>query len=62
RDLIASRAPLADVKAAARRRGLRSIRAAAVELVAQGLTTLAELDRVTFADPAAADPTADAPA
>ena len=61
RDLIASRAPLADVKAAARRRGLRSIRFAAVELVAQGLTTLAELDRVTFADPAA-DPAADAPA
>ena len=50
RDLIAQRASLADVKAAARRRGLRSIRAAAVELVALGQTTLAELDRVTFAD------------
>jgi general secretion pathway protein E len=50
RDLIAQRASLADVKAAARRRGLRSIRAAAVELVALGQTTLAELDRVSFAD------------
>jgi general secretion pathway protein E len=50
RDLIAQRASLAEVKAAARRRGLRSIRAAAVELVALGQTTLAELDRVTFAD------------
>jgi len=51
RDLIAQRASLAAVKAAARRRGLRSIRAAALELVAAGDTTLAELDRVTFADP-----------
>ncbi|MEO8152744.1 MAG: GspE/PulE family protein [Rhizobacter sp.] len=51
RDLIAQRAPLSDVKAAARRRGLRSIRAAALELVALGQTTLTELDRVTFADP-----------
>jgi len=50
RDLIAQRASLAEVKAAARRRGLRSIRAAALELVALGQTTLAELDRVTFAD------------
>jgi len=50
RDLIAQRVSLAEVKAAARRRGLRSIRAAAVELVALGQTTLVELDRVTFAD------------
>jgi general secretion pathway protein E len=51
RDLIVRRAPIADVKAAARRNGLRTIRASALELVAAGQTTLAELDRVTFADP-----------
>ena len=54
RDLIAGRGSMAAVKAAARRRGLRSIRAAALELVAAGETTLEELDRVTFADPDAA--------
>ena len=55
RDLISQRASIAAVKQAARRRGMRSIRGAAVALVAQGLTTLEELDRVTFADP---DPSA----
>jgi general secretion pathway protein E len=51
RDLIAQRASLAAVKAAARQRGLRSIRQAAMALVLDGETTLDELDRVTFADP-----------
>jgi general secretion pathway protein E len=51
RDAIAQRQSIAMMKTAARSRQMRSIRGAALELVAQGLTTLAELDRVTFADP-----------
>ena len=50
RDAVSARASLATVKAAARQRGMRSIRAAGVELVASGLTTLAELDRVSLSD------------
>jgi general secretion pathway protein E len=51
RDAIAARQSIATMKAVARSRHMRTIRSAALDLVAQGLTTLAELDRVTFADP-----------
>jgi general secretion pathway protein E len=46
RDLIAARAPLSDIKQAARARGLQTLRAAALAAVRQGHTTLEEVDRV----------------
>jgi len=48
RDLIASRAPTGQIKAAARARGMRSLRETAFVLVREGRTTLEELDRVTL--------------
>ena len=50
RDLIAARAPMSRIKEAARSRGSRRLREAALELVCQGKTTPEELDRVTLAD------------
>ncbi|MCE4556957.1 GspE/PulE family protein [Roseateles cellulosilyticus] len=50
RDLIAGRAPLSRIKEAARSRGMRSLRDAAVALVLRGESTLEELERVTLAD------------
>ena len=48
RELISSRQPVRTVKEAARRLGTRSLREAALELVARGETTLEEVNRVTF--------------
>jgi len=48
RDMIATRAPTGAIKAAARARGMRSLRETALELVCDGRTTLEELDRVTL--------------
>ena len=50
RTLIAQRAPLADIKAEARRQGTRSLRDAALQLARAGLTTLEEVARVTQQD------------
>jgi general secretion pathway protein E len=50
RDLIASRAPLQRIKQAARERGMRTLREAAVAAACAGQTTLEEVDRVTLAD------------
>ncbi|HYB50192.1 MAG TPA: GspE/PulE family protein [Burkholderiaceae bacterium] len=50
RELIGSRAAMTAVKRAARERGMRSIRSVGLDLVADGRTTLDELDRVTFAE------------
>jgi len=50
RDLIASRAPMGRIREAARQRGMRSLREAAVELVRKGESTPEELERVTLAD------------
>ena len=47
RSLIAERASPATLRDAARQRGLRSLRDASLELVAAGLTTLEESNRVT---------------
>jgi general secretion pathway protein E len=47
RSLIAERASPAALRTAARERGLRTLREAALDLVAQGLTTLEEANRVT---------------
>ena len=48
RDLIIARAPLRQLKDTARRRGFASLREAGLHLVREGLTTLQELNRVTF--------------
>ncbi|WP_187394543.1 GspE/PulE family protein [Zoogloea oleivorans] len=48
RDLIIGRAPLRQLKDAARRHGFVSLRDAGLALVRDGLTTLQELNRVTF--------------
>lgn len=50
REMIIAREPIRKLKEAARRNGLRSIREAALEHVSQGLTTLQEINRVTFVD------------
>ena len=47
RSLIAERASPVALRSAARERGLRSQREAALDLVSQGLTTLEEANRVT---------------
>ena len=48
RELIVKRAPVRDIKAAARGFGMQSLRESAVEKVRLGLTTLAEINKVTF--------------
>ena len=50
RTLIAQRAPLAEIKAEARRQGTQSLREAALQLARAGLTTLEEVARVTQQD------------
>lgn len=50
RDMISARTSIAAVKEMARERGVRSMRRAGLECVARGLTTLDELNRVTFAE------------
>jgi len=47
RDLLAERAPLSRIKAAARAAGYRSLREAAVAAAASGATTIEEINRVT---------------
>ncbi len=49
RELISTRRPVRAIKEAARQRGTRLLREAAEELVRGGMTTLEEIDRVTFA-------------
>jgi len=48
RELIISRAPIRQLKEAARRSGTRSLRASALDLVRDGITSLEEANRVTF--------------
>ena len=48
RELISTRAPIRQVKEAAARAGVRTLRNAALDLVRQGVTTLEEVNRVTF--------------
>jgi general secretion pathway protein E len=48
RELITARAPLRELKEAARRSGTRFLREAAFEAVKKGETTLQEINRVTF--------------
>jgi type IV pilus assembly protein PilB len=48
RELITKRASISEIKLAARRHGMHSLRASAVEKVRLGITTLAEINKVTF--------------
>ena len=48
RELIAARAPIGQIKAAAARGGTRNLREAALDLVRLGETTLEEINRVTL--------------
>jgi general secretion pathway protein E len=50
RDLIAARAPLSQIKEAARARGMKPLRALALQAVCDGQTTFEELERVTLDD------------
>jgi len=50
RELIIARAPIRQLKDAAKRSGTRTLREAALEAVRKGETTLEEIDRVTFVD------------
>jgi len=50
RDLISNRSPLREIKAAARRAGMQTLRDSALEKVRQGTTTLAEINKVTFSE------------
>lgn len=48
REMIVAREPIRKLKEAAKRSGMRTIREAAIEAVGNGLTTLQEINRVTF--------------
>ena len=48
RDLIAARAPMSQIKQAARERGMHPLRDVALAQVRAGLSTFEELDRVTL--------------
>ena len=48
RELITRRASVREIKAAARSYGMQSLRESAVEKVRLGVTTLAEINKVTF--------------
>ena len=50
RELLVQRAPVREVKAAARRGGMQFLRESAIEKVRLGITTLAEINKVTFRD------------
>jgi general secretion pathway protein E len=50
RDLVATKAPVSALRQEAVRQGSRSLREAAVALFLAGRTTLAEVNRLTFAD------------
>jgi len=48
RELLVQRAPTREVKAAARRGGMQFLRESAIEKVRAGITTFAEINKVTF--------------
>lgn len=50
RELVTTKAPVSSLRAEAARQGGPSLRSAALELFFSGQTTLAEINRVTFAD------------
>ena len=48
REMIVAREPIRKLKEAAKRSGMRTIREAALEAAGNGVTTLQEINRVTF--------------
>jgi type II secretory ATPase GspE/PulE/Tfp pilus assembly ATPase PilB-like protein len=50
RELILDRRPISELKRAARDQGMRLLRESAVERVMHGLTTLREVNKVTFVE------------
>jgi len=50
RELILARKPTSEIKKAAREEGMRFLRESAVERVMQGITTLREINKVTFVE------------
>ena len=50
RELILERKPISEVKRAAKEQGMRFLRESAVERVMEGLTTLREINKVTFVE------------
>jgi general secretion pathway protein E len=48
RDLIAARAPMSQIKEAARARGMKPLRSMVLAAVCRGETTFEELERVTL--------------
>jgi type II secretory ATPase GspE/PulE/Tfp pilus assembly ATPase PilB-like protein len=50
REIILDRRPISEVKRAAREQGMRLLRESAVERVLSGLTTLREINKVTFVE------------
>jgi len=50
REIILDRRPISEVKRAAREQGMRLLRESAVERVLEGLTTLREINKVTFVE------------
>ena len=50
REMILARRPSSEIKKAAREEGMRFLRESAVERVMQGLTTLREINKVTFVE------------
>jgi type IV pilus assembly protein PilB len=50
REIILARRPTSEVKKAAREEGMRSLRESAVERVLSGITTLREVNKVTFVE------------
>jgi type IV pilus assembly protein PilB len=50
REIILARRPTSEVKKTAREEGMRSLRESAVERVLAGVTTLREVNKVTFVE------------
>ena len=50
REMILDRRPTSEIKRAAREEGMRFLRESAVERVMHGLTTLREINKVTFVE------------
>jgi type IV pilus assembly protein PilB len=50
RELILGRRPTSEIKKAARDEGMRFLRESAVEQVLKGITTLREINKVTFVE------------
>jgi type IV pilus assembly protein PilB len=50
REIILEKRPISEVKRAAKEQGMRLLRESAVERVVEGLTTLKEINKVTFVE------------